>query len=401
MTRPGKVILGALIATGGLTGASPMICALPAWRVPGVQAEGSSRSDVDALIDQLGAFDVDRRISAARAVRRAPGMVALPALVDAAAGHADGFIRARALVLLSGYDDPRVADQMEQAISDPNDRLRAIAYQYFERHPEPRLAAAFVKALEAETSELARPALVRALAAHGSDARVQQVVLRQLERNHEAGRGVLLDALGEHKAAYATGAIRAVAAGDGPDRAHAVLALGRIGDRTAAALAGETRGGSPDVSLAAAAAGCLLGVDCEPHRRRLVEALTTRERLVGFEPLLDHAAAGLSAMAAHGDAVAGRALVDAGLAGDQATRAAAASALAALAARMPDRAVTMLLGHPDRQRAIALVREGFEMRHEAFEQEQFGARLRAAYFAEPEQSARRDLLQALVNEMEF
>lgn len=402
MTRPGTLCIGALIVCGGLTGASPVICALPAWRVPGVQAEAASRPDVDALIDQLGSFDVDRRISASRAVRRAPGTVALPALVDAAAGHADGFVRARALVLLSGYDDPRVADQMEQALADPNDRLRAIAYQYFGRQPEPRLADALVNALEAETSELARPALLRALASHGSHARVQQALLRELERGAGTARAGLIDALGEHKAAYAAGALGAIAAGHGPDRAHALLALGRIGGQAAAALVGDAaRDGAADVSLAAAAAGCLLGTGCDSHRRRLVQALTTRDRLVGFEQLLDHAAAGLGAMAAQGDDGAGRALIDAGLAGDQATRAAAASALAALAARMPDRAVTMLLGHPDRRQAIDLVREGFEIRHEAFEQEQFGARLRAAYFAEPEQTPRRDLLQALVNEMEF
>ena len=74
-------------------------------------------------------------MSAARVVRRAPGTVALPALLDAAAGHADSFVRYRALVLLSGYDDPRVPDQMEQALGEANDRLRTVAFAYFERPP--------------------------------------------------------------------------------------------------------------------------------------------------------------------------------------------------------------------------------------------------------------------------
>ena len=104
-------------------------------------------------------------MSAARVVRRAPGTVALPALIDAAAGHADSFVRYRALVLLSGYDDPRVPDQMEQALGEANDRLRTVAFAYFERHPDRRLIPAFLKAMDKERAEFVRPALTRALAA--------------------------------------------------------------------------------------------------------------------------------------------------------------------------------------------------------------------------------------------
>ena len=121
-------------------------------------------------------------MSAARVVRRAPGTVALPALVDAAAGHADSFVRYRALVLLSGYDDPRVPDQMEQALGEVNDRLRAVAFAYFERYPESRLIPTFLKAMDKERAEFVRPALTRALAAQSRDPRVQGALVKDLTR---------------------------------------------------------------------------------------------------------------------------------------------------------------------------------------------------------------------------
>ena len=109
-------------------------------------------------------------MKAARSCAAPPAPSSLPALIDAAAGHADGFVRYRALVLLSGYDDPRVPDQMELAMGEVNDRLRVVGYAYFERHPEQRLIPVLLKAFDEERSELARPALTRALAAQGADA---------------------------------------------------------------------------------------------------------------------------------------------------------------------------------------------------------------------------------------
>jgi len=38
----------------------------------------------------------------------------------------------RALVLLSGFNDPRTRDVMVQMLGDPNDRLRSVAYTWFE-----------------------------------------------------------------------------------------------------------------------------------------------------------------------------------------------------------------------------------------------------------------------------
>jgi HEAT repeat protein len=402
MTRPGSLFLGALIAAGGLTGASPMICALPGVLVPAPQVSEPSRSDLDALIDRLGSFDVDRRIAASQAVRRAPGTVALPALVDAAAGHADGFVRARALVLLSGYDDPRVPDQMEQALADASDRLRAIAYQYFERRPDPRLAPVLIKALDTEVAEGARPSLVRALAAHGASTAVQRALLAQLARGPQRARAALVEALGDYQATYASKAIAVLAAADGPVQSEAIIAMGKIGGPAAVSVVKGVHGqAAAPVVLSAAAAGCLLGTDCPASRAALVSALTARDRLVGFEQQLRRAAGGLAALAARGDTESGTTLLDAGVAGDEATRDAVAPAVAALAARAPDVLVTLLAEYANRAGALDLLRDGFALRDEDFEQEQFFARLRAAHFAAPDGTPRRTLTQALINELEF
>ena len=42
-----------------------------------------------------------------------------------------------ALVLLAGFGDPQVRSVMLPAIDDQNDRLREVAYAYFERNPDP------------------------------------------------------------------------------------------------------------------------------------------------------------------------------------------------------------------------------------------------------------------------
>ena len=96
-------------------------------------------------------------MKAGRAIRRAPGAVAVPALLDAAREHGDGYIRFKALILLTGFGDPRTVDAMEEALESPNDRLREVAYGYFEHDPAPRLTPRLLAALDKETGEFVRP----------------------------------------------------------------------------------------------------------------------------------------------------------------------------------------------------------------------------------------------------
>src|SRR5205823_5107373 len=155
--------------TASLLALSLMLAGAPAW-----QGRGQvSPAQLKAAIDSLGKFDAQARTEAARTVRRAAAAHAVPALMDAASSHADGYVRFRALVLLSGFNDPRARDVMASSLDEPNDRLRSVAYAYFEHNKERGMSARLLKKLETEDGEFVRPALTRALAAYGDEAAVQ------------------------------------------------------------------------------------------------------------------------------------------------------------------------------------------------------------------------------------
>ena len=117
-------------------------------------------------------------------------------MIAAATKHKDGYVRFRALVLLAGFGDPQVKTVMTGVMDDPNDRLRDVAYAYFERNPDPALAPVLLAKIDKETSEFVRPSLVRALAALGTDPAVQKVMLREATRGQDFFRGSVLAALG-------------------------------------------------------------------------------------------------------------------------------------------------------------------------------------------------------------
>src|SRR5258708_38377434 len=105
-----------------------------------------SPGQLKAAIDKLGDLDYDTRTAAARTVRRVTSAQAVPALLQAVAEHTDGYVRYRALVLLTGFNDPRTKDAMREALASPNDRLRTVAYSFFEHNTDrallPNLLAA-------------------------------------------------------------------------------------------------------------------------------------------------------------------------------------------------------------------------------------------------------------------
>jgi len=412
LTSGPRIAIGALIVTGGLTGASPVICPFPGPRgvaqtfssVPAMAAQAAplSRDDVDRLIDRLGAFDVDVRTDAARAIRRAPGTVALPALMDAASGHADGFVRRRALVLVSGYDDPRVPDQMEQAVSEANDALRTVAYRYLERHPEPRLGPVLLKALTNETAELARPALIRALAAHGRDLKVQRALLAELARGAEGGRGDTIVALGDQRATYALKALVPLARTEGPFQAQAAIALGQIGDAAVVPALSAIPGTTPrSTGIAVTTALCLLAQDCQSRRAALVKELSEPDPYIGFQTLVRAAAFGLAELAVAGDVDAGRALIDAGRVADSPLGQIVAEAVSSVAVRRPEAILPLMVDAEDRRLTLTLVAAGLARRGDDFGEEQLFVRLRSLYFAEAEGSPKRELIQTLINTLQF
>ena len=76
---------------------------------------------------------------------------------------------------------------MAAALADKNDRLRTVAYAYFEHNPDKAIVPRLLDALNSEESEFVRPALTRALAAYGDDPRVRQT----MDGAGHAGPGLL------------------------------------------------------------------------------------------------------------------------------------------------------------------------------------------------------------------
>jgi HEAT repeat protein len=362
-----------------------------------------SGPQLQAAIAKLGDLDYATRTTASRTIRRTASAQAVPALLQAVGEQADGFVRYRALVLLTGFNDPRMKDSMRESLTSPNDRLRAAAYSFFEHNPDPSLVPQFLGALDKEQGEFVRPELVRALAAHGADPRVRQALLREAGRGEDFFRSAVIEALGDHKALYAFDALTAIARLDGPLQDDAALALGKLGDKRALeTLAAIQRTAPRPTQPSIAAAICLLGVNCESHTGYLADALRFSNKNAGFQELLRSAAAGLAAVAVAGHPEAAESLIAIGLpANDDTTRAPVALALATVALRNTPLMVTLLEKHSDRDKAIALIAEGFDMLEEDLDKERFFALARRTFWESPEGSPRRALMQTLIGKLDF
>ena len=374
-----------------------------------------SPAALQAAIDKLGDLDYESRTRAARTVRRTPGSQAVPALLRAVAEHADGYVRYRALVILTGFNDARTKDAMRESLTSSNDRLRSVAYSYFEHNADRSVLPVFMAAFETEQAEFVRPSLLRALASvvgvladsrsRQDAARVQQALVRDVGRGEDFFRAAVIEALGDYKGQYALDAITAVAKLDGPLQDDAALALGRIGDRRALETLAALQGKAPrPVQPTLAAAICLLGANCPTHENYLIETLKFADKNLGFQELLRSAAAGLGALgiAGHGEAV--DALFEIGVAAkDDATRAPVALALGAVALRNTALVLPILDKYPDRDKdkALALLGEGFEMLEEDLDKERFFAFARRTYWEAPEGSPSRRLMQTLIGRLDF
>jgi len=359
-------------------------------------------AQLKAAIDKLGNLDYATRTEASRTVRRTPLAQAVPALMQTVSDHADGYVRYRALVLLTGFNDPRTKDSMRESLASPNDRLRAAAYRFYERNPDPSMLPQLLAALDKEVGEFVRPALVRALAAYGDDPRARQALLREVVRGEDFFRSAVIEGLGDHKATYAFDALTAVAKLDGPLQDDAALALGKLGDKRAVeTLAAIQRTAPRQTQPAIAAAICMLGINCESHENFLAESLKFANRTTGFQELLRAAAAGLAALGVAGHKEAADMLFAIGIPSGDPTRAPIALALATVALRATPLMVATLELHPDRDNAIALLAEGFDMLEEDLDKEQFFALARRTYWESANASARRSLMQTLIGKLDF
>lgn len=358
---------------------------------------------VRVAIDDLGRLDYNVRMRAARTIRRAPPEVAVPALYDAVAHHADGYVRYRALVLVTGFRDPRTREVMIAALADRNDRLRAVAYSFFEHQPDPAVTPRLLSALDTEPSEFVRPALTRAVAAAAtSDAAARAAMRALIGRGEDFFRAAVIEALGDHRVEAAVSALEPIARLDGPLQDDAVLALGKIGDRRALPTLAEIRRTAPrELQPSLAAAFCSLGVACEAEERFLVDTLRFGAAQAGYQPLVRATAGALAALGVVGRATALGALFDVGAASRDPVRAPLALAVGTVALRNTPLVLTELEGRADRDAAVELLRDGFDMLEEDFEKERFFAAVRRAYWEASESSARRRLCETLIARLDF
>jgi HEAT repeat protein len=378
------------------------------------QPQAVSPAQLQAAINKLGDLDYATRTNASRVIRRTPATQAVPALLQAVSEHTDGYVRYRALVLLTGFNDPRTKDAMRESLSSPNDRLRTVAYSFFEHNPDSALLAPLLAALDKEHAEFVRPELERALASAASFlatqpsraadlAKVQQALVRDAGRGEDFFRSAVIEALGDYKAQYALDSLVAIAKLEGPLQDDAALALGKIGDKRALeTLAGLQRTAPRSSQPSIAAAICLLGVNCSSHQNFVIETLGFTAKNLGFQELLRSAAAGLSALGVAGHVEAVQALYDTGIPSqDDSTRAPVALALGAVALRNTPLMMGVIEKRMDRDAAMTLLAEGFDMLEEDLDKERFFALARRTYWDSSEGSPTRALMQRLIGKMEF
>ena len=225
-----------------------------------------TEAELTTAIGQLGSFDFDLRTSAARTVRRATphdGHSGARAGRPIAQGRVRPVPRSGAA---DGHDRRGAAPLMRELIADRNDRLRTIAYQWWEHHPDPAvLTDASERAAEGAVG-------VRATGAHARDRRARQrsarargalvpLVIRGEDlfpRRVDRGAGRLPCGLRRRRS------IAQVAKLEGPLQDDAITALGKIGDPAARpTLEALQRSAEPEVQPTVSAAFCLLEIDCE------------------------------------------------------------------------------------------------------------------------------------------
>jgi HEAT repeat protein len=369
-----------------------------------VQAAGDvvTADQVRAAIATLGVFEFPKRMAAARTVRRAAPAIAVPALHRAVASHEDPYVRFRALVILSGFKDTRTRDVMLKALGERDDRLRAVAYAWFEHNADPAVLPRLLTAINQEESAFVRPALTRALAAYGADLKARDVMTGLVMKGQDLFRAAVIEALGDYKANYAWKPIAEVASLDGPLQDDAVLALGRIGEkRGLETLAALQRTAPRTLQPSIAAAICLLGSNCPSHQGFLVESLKFATSNPGYQPLLRAAAGGLAALAVDGNREAVEQLIEHGTPSRDPERAAIALALGTVALRNTPLLLQVLESRADPAGGVELLRDAFDMLEEDFEEERFFAHVRRTYWQAPEGSSTRRLAESLIQRLEF
>jgi hypothetical protein len=359
-------------------------------------------SGLQASIAALGSFDFKTRTEASRRLRREPAAVVVPALEAAARSHADEYVRFRAMVLLSGLDPGATTRVATDLVADRNDRVRAVAYQWFERHPESSILPRLLAALPEETSEFVRPALTRALASSGRDPAVQQALRPLVLKGEDLFRGSVIAALGDHAGDYALEELLAVVSLDGPLQDDAITAIGQIGRPSSrGAVAALQKDAPPHLQPTVSAALCLLQLDCPARVKFVVETVRFAAASDGQLPLLRGAVHAAGVLAGAGHNAAFDAMVDAALAADGAVRDTITLGVGNVILDQPLLALQLFEARKEPAAVAGVFRDAFDMLAEDFDKEQFGAEVRRLLQTAPEGAARRQAAASLLDALEF
>ena len=378
------------------------VAGLSAQAPPAAQRDAVTAEQVKGAVDRLGSVEFPVRTEASRTVRRGAASVAVPILSEAALSHKDGYVRYRALVLLSGFNDPGTRDVMTRMLGEQNDRLRTVAYSYFEHTPEPAVLPKLIAALAREESEFVRPALTRAIAAYGTDPKARETMSALVMKGQDFFRSGVIEAVGDYKGAYAFASLAEIAKLGGPLQDDAVIALGKIGDKRALeTLAGLQRTAPKTTQPTIAAAICLLGVNCASHQGYLVETLKFSIANIGFQELLRGSSSGLASLAVSGNEEALATLFELGGPTRDPARAAIALALGTVALRNPALTLKAIEKQKDPSASLELLREAFDMLEEDFEEERFFVFVRRTYWQAAAGSPTRKAADALIQKLEF
>lgn len=373
----------------------------PAGRAQTAQAV--THEQVLAAIPKFGSFDYKERTESARTVRRATPEIAVPLLAEAARKHGDEYVRYKALTLLSGFGGQAAHDVMTALRADRNDRVRTVVFGWFERHPDVAVLPSLITALDQEQSEFVRPALTRAVAAHVKDPRAQAALAPLVLKGADFFRGPVIEALGEYGGKFALPDIVSVAELQGPLQDDAITALGRLGDDSHIAVLGRLQKSAPQtVQPTIAAALCLLGRACDETVKYLKDALSFGTRNPDYQPLLRGVVHAHAMLAMRGRASLLDDLLVAGAASqsDQ-QRSPIALGVGLIALKQPALLLQAIEHSKAPDAAVSLVQDAFDMLAEDFEEEQFFAVVRRAYWAAPEGSPRRRAAELLIQRLEF
>jgi HEAT repeat protein len=380
---------------GGLASALALCWMVSQTPAPGAQS-------LKGAIDNLGKFDDATRVAAAKTVRREPPAQAVPALIEAASSHTDSYVRFRALVLLSGFNDPRAREVMSGSLDEPNDRLRTVAYAYFEHNRENGMSARLLKKLDTEDGEFVRPALTRALAAYGDEPAVQRALTSLVLRGQDLYRSAVIDALGDYHAAYALTPIMDVAKNDGPLQEDAILAMGKIGDKRALETLESLQKSAPRVRQPSiAAAICLLGINCGSHESFVIDTMHFAAANIGYQDLLRAASHALGVLAEAGRSDALTALIESGIPARDPARSPIALAFGTVALRNMPFVIKALGTRSDLKDACLLLRDAFDMLEEDYAEERFFATVRRTYWQGAQGTPDRKVADALIQTLEF